>query len=279
MSWFNIKNLKKTSIYVTPNFPTLQTKRYKIKFFSIVSWLAIYTVVLTFLISILLSFTPAKGLLFLVENEKLKEYSGKIEQLENQVVMLTEELDQMAVINKRLKFAIILASTDSLDSTAAIYDSLRSYEPAKRGFEGSLYNVFRDFISKYFKEEKNDSEVVFLKPVTGIIGKEFQPEKGHNGIDYAVKEGTPVVASGSGIVLFADYTFKYGYTIILQHENGYTTHYKHCSSLLKTERDVVKSGEVIALSGNTGKRTTGPHLHFEIWKNNKPINPSLLVIN
>lgn len=280
MSWFNINNLKKTSVYITPNFPTLQTKRYKVKFFAILGFLTIYTLIITFFVALILSFTPAKGLLFLLENEKLKEYSGKIEQLEEKVVMLTSELDELATINKRLKFAIILASTDSLDSTAAIYDSLRQYKPVKRrNYDGNIFTVFNDFVEKYFgKRDSNNSEL-FLRPVEGIIGKEFQPARGHMGIDFAVKEKTPVAAAQSGVVLFADYTFKFGYTIIIQHKNGFTTHYKHCSALLKKERDIVKAGEIIALSGNTGKITTGPHLHFEIWKNNEPVNPSILVIN
>lgn len=278
MSWFNINNLKKTSVYITPNFPTLQTKRYKVKFFALLSSLAIYTIAIAIIIAVFLSFTPAKGLLFLTENEKLEEYSGKIEELENKVVLLTDELEELAVVNKRLKFAIILASTDSLDSTAAIYDSLRRYEPIHENYDGNIFAVFTDFVTKYILQEEKET-THFIKPVSGIIGKEFLPGKGHMGIDYAVKEGTPVFASKSGVVLFSDYTFKYGYTIIIQHANGYTTHYKHCSSLIKKERDIVKAGELIALSGNSGLITTGPHLHFEIWKNNEPVNPSLLVIN
>ncbi|MCB0750396.1 MAG: M23 family metallopeptidase, partial [Ignavibacteriae bacterium] len=61
--------------------------------------------------------------------------------------------------------------------------------------------------------------------------------------------------------------------IIIQHDNGYITIYKHCSQIIKKERDVVVQGELIGLSGNTGKNTTGPHLHFEIWKDGRPINP------
>ena len=66
--------------------------------------------------------------------------------------------------------------------------------------------------------------------------------------------------------------------LIIQHNKGFTTVYKHCSSLLKKERDVVSQGDLIALSGNSGKNTTGPHLHFEIWQNGKPVDPQKILL-
>ncbi|MBU1098463.1 MAG: M23 family metallopeptidase [Bacteroidetes bacterium] len=279
MSWFNLNNLKKSSIYFTPNFPTLQTKRYKVKLYTVLSYAALYTFVVSIFIALILAFTPARQFLLFVEDYKLKENSVQIKQLEQKVLLLYNEIDQISLINKRLKFAIKLASTDSLDSTAAIYDSLRLYEQIKRRSGGNIYSVINDFAKKYLSDSDSVKEILFLKPCEGIIAKSFQPGKGHNGIDFAVVEKSPVYASMSGVVIFADYTFNYGYTIIIQHDKGYTTHYKHCSVLLKNERDVVKSGEVIALSGNTGFATTGPHLHFEIWKNNQPLDPAGLVLN
>lgn len=94
-----------------------------------------------------------------------------------------------------------------------------------------------------------------------------------------MKSGTPVYAAANGYVIFADYTTEDGYMIILDNNNGYITVYKHCSVLLKRARDVVLQGETIALSGNTGEISTGPHLHFEIWKDGKPINPEKILIN
>ena len=73
--------------------------------------------------------------------------------------------------------------------------------------------------------------------------------------------------------MLTDFTIDDGLKIIIQHDGGFISVYKHCSSLLKRKRDIVVQGELIALSGNTGQNTTGPHLHFEIWKNGKPQNP------
>jgi lipoprotein NlpD len=80
-------------------------------------------------------------------------------------------------------------------------------------------------------------------------------------------------------VVFSDYTFTDGYKIIINHSNDYISIYKHCSSLLKNERDFVLQGELIALSGNSGEISSGPHLHFEVWKNGKPVDPKNVIIN
>ena len=99
------------------------------------------------------------------------------------------------------------------------------------------------------------------------------------GIDIVAKDGTPVFASAGGFVVFSDYTNDYGHIIILSHSDGYLSFYKHCSLILKKEREFVKQGELIAKSGNSGLATTGPHLHFEIWHNGKAVDPESLLIN
>jgi murein DD-endopeptidase MepM/ murein hydrolase activator NlpD len=106
----------------------------------------------------------------------------------------------------------------------------------------------------------------------------FDPGSGHLGIDFAVKEGSPVFAAEDGYVIFSDYTPKDGHILILQHADKYQTFYKHCSQLLKSDRQSVRKGEIIALSGNTGYNTTGSHLHFELWLDGKPVNPEEFII-
>ena len=129
------------------------------------------------------------------------------------------------------------------------------------------------------EKDKQSKSYYFSKPADGFISRGFDPERGHMGIDFVIKTGTPVFAAANGYVIFADYTTKDGYMIILNHNNGYISVYKHCSVLLKRARETVLQGEVIALSGNTGEISTGPHLHFEIWKNGEPIDPKKVLIN
>ena len=102
------------------------------------------------------------------------------------------------------------------------------------------------------------------------------PDESHPGIDIAVPVGTPVRASGGGTVTAAGYDADYGFFVLLQHPSGYETMYGHTSRLLAAEGDQVQSGQVIGLSGNTG-RSTAPHLHFEIRHDGKSIDPLELV--
>lgn len=277
MSLFSFNNLKKSSFYITPSFPTLDTKRYKIGLFELLAYSSIFVIVISVIVILILTFTPARQIVLTLEHQKLEEQSLKIKELERNVVVLTNELNRIGKVDKRLNFALTLAKTDSLDSTAAIYDSLRKSKGNRMPAEGSILYVIEKFWESLEPQQKND--LYFVKPIDGIIGKKFAPDKGHIGMDFSVKEGTPIVASASGTVIFANYTTNSGYVLIIQHKDNYLTMYKHCSALLKKTRDFVIQGETIALSGNTGTNTTGAHLHFEIWKNSQPIDPEKVLIN
>ncbi|MEP0545682.1 MAG: M23 family metallopeptidase [Rhodothermales bacterium] len=117
-----------------------------------------------------------------------------------------------------------------------------------------------------------------LPPVEGFFARGFDAARGHYGIDEAVEEGTPVRAIGDGYVVFADWTNDGGYVVAVQHADGYLSVYKHNSRLLKRIGDRVRSREAVALSGNTGEITTGPHLHFELWRNGLAQDPRLYLI-
>ena len=96
---------------------------------------------------------------------------------------------------------------------------------------------------------------------------------GHYGVDIVAKQNSRVSSALDGSVIFAEWTMETGYVIIIQHDQNIVTSYKHNAELLKKQGDKVKAGEVIAIMGNTGRVTTGPHLHFELWVNGNPINP------
>jgi murein DD-endopeptidase MepM/ murein hydrolase activator NlpD len=94
----------------------------------------------------------------------------------------------------------------------------------------------------------------------------------HQGLDIAVAQGTPVRASGGGLVRAAGRDPEYGLFVRLEHPEGYTSMYGHASRLLVSRGDSVRAGQVIGLSGSTG-RSTAPHLHFEVLKDGEPIDP------
>jgi len=277
MSKISFKNFKKFSVYVTPNLPSIETKRYKFNIFKLLGLFGLYSLFLILFVITILTFTSLKNVVLIFEKEQLQQQENRISELEDKVVYLSKQLESMSSINRRLKYAILLGTNDSLDSNAAVYDSLKTAKKNNLDIGGNIYFIFNKIIDKYFFNVK-DSILTFIKPVKGFINQKFLPYKGHFGVDFAVKLNTPVFASAGGLVIFADYTIDYGNTLIIQHSNGFTTVYKHCSELLKKERDVVHQGEIIALSGNSGLKSSGPHLHFEIWQNGKPIDPEKLLL-
>ena len=113
----------------------------------------------------------------------------------------------------------------------------------------------------------------FFAPVNGTISAPFMNPQGHLGVDVLTPKNTAVKAALEGIVISSDWTLETGNTITIQHINNILTSYKHNSVLLKKVGSHVKAGEAIAIVGNSGKLTSGPHLHFELWVNGKPLNP------
>ncbi len=229
------------------------------------------------LVITILALTPAKELIFIIENEKLTQQEERIVELEKKIQFLSKELEEMASANKRLKYAIFLGTTDSLDSNSTIYDSLRIDEKSKKPVEGNIFSSIFYFFQNLFTATAQS--VSFISPTDGFIINKFSPEEGHLGIDFSVKEGTPVFAAESGLIIFSDFTPEDGKKIIIQHEENFISVYKHCSVLIKKEREYVSKGELIALSGNSGLRTTGAHLHFEIWLDGKPVDPEQFLMN
>jgi len=117
------------------------------------------------------------------------------------------------------------------------------------------------------------SEINFHKPLQGLVIGDFDPTTDHFGIDVVGKEKEPVIAVMEGIVIFEDWTLDTGYVIGVQHEYDLVSFYKHNSVLLKKKGNKVKAGDAIAIVGDSGHQSTGPHLHFEMWYQQKPVNP------
>ena len=120
--------------------------------------------------------------------------------------------------------------------------------------------------------KKDDIQNLYV-PLKGVIINHFNPNNEHFGIDIAASGSENVSATLSGTVLLADYTVKYGYTIIIQHNNDLISIYKHCAKILVVQCQFVTAGQVIAIYGTSGEESSGQHLHFELWKKGYVINP------
>lgn len=146
--------------------------------------------------------------------------------------------------------------------------------------EDSLFRVQIETQDKYslaFSERKTGKESIssffFFTPVKGMVTASFNSAQEHYGTDIAAKENEPIKATLDGTVLFSGWTSETGYTIQIQHSNNLVSAYKHNSVLLKKAGQFIKAGETIAVIGNSGEQSTGPHLHFELWYNGKAIDP------
>ncbi|MBQ8521254.1 MAG: M23 family metallopeptidase [Bacteroides sp.] len=122
------------------------------------------------------------------------------------------------------------------------------------------------------------SGLIFHRPTRGMISAGFDVNKKHYGVDIAATPDESVLATLDGTVILATYTADTGYVIQVQHGQNMVSVYKHCGSLLKKEGDTVKAGEAIALVGNTGEKSTGPHLHFELWNKGRALDPSKYIV-
>ena len=270
-----LKNLKSFSLIIVPDNTSHETRTRKLTAFKILLFAIIYSVIISmfgyyfFSISGLGSkFLPGS---VIPNTQDIKE----LKQLNAKVYYLAKEVQTLKSINQKLKFALALGDSTFADSLEVTPDSLEKFY--KEPVEGSLFSSILSFVNSIFDLQDNNS-VFFIFPVNGYISRGFDSEKGHYGIDIVVKDGTPVYAAAGGYVIFSGYTTDYGHVIILNHSDGYISIYKHCSLILKREREIVKQGELIAQSGNSGLATTGPHLHFEIWKNGQPIDPEKILV-
>ena len=141
--------------------------------------------------------------------------------------------------------------------------------------EDSLLRAFVSQQDKYSPILSEDLKInTFLfPPVKGTITQPFDLNKSHFAVDVAVEENTPIKNIADGIVVFSEWTAETGFVIIIKHNLGLLSIYKHNSSLNKKQGDIVSAGEVIAMAGNTGEYTTGFHLHFELWIDDYPMDP------
>ena len=122
------------------------------------------------------------------------------------------------------------------------------------------------------------TELILYRPTRGMVSDRFDAKKKHYGTDIAANPNESVLATMDGTVILSTYTAETGYLIGVQHSQDLISVYKHCGSLLKKEGDRVKGGEAIALVGNSGTFSTGPHLHFELWYKGHPVNPEKYIV-
>jgi len=117
------------------------------------------------------------------------------------------------------------------------------------------------------------NRLLFFPPVKGMVVNSYNKLENHFACDIVANAEEPVKAVYDGVVIFSGWTLLTGYVIIVQHPFNYISVYKHNNAVLKKQGERVKAGDPIAIIGNSGELSTGPHLHFELWHNGIPLNP------
>jgi len=205
---------------------------------------------------VLVAFTPIKHLIpGYAEITNNKVYMDLNERIEN----LESELDAQAVYTNGLK-NILNPSQVKLDNLDENLDFVKNNAQNQ-----SKNNKLSNSISL--------DDYYFYTPLKGEISAPFDLEGKHFGVDIVAEENSAVKSILDGVVIFSDWSAKNGNTISVQHRNNLITVYKHNSKLLKKIGQFVKKGEAICIIGNTGKLTSGPHVHFELWNNGIAIDP------
>lgn len=172
---------------------------------------------------------------------------------------------EVAKFNKDSIYATKVETADNQESKPSEAD-LKLREAVT---QEDKYNLFEKAQSKV--------SVVLFPPVKGSITEKFNAKSKHYAVDVALAKNTPIKTILNGTVIFADWTPSTGNVIIVRHNNGFISVYKHAASLTKSQGDVVRTGEVIALAGSTGQESTGVHLHFELWKDGYAIDPTQFI--
>ena len=121
---------------------------------------------------------------------------------------------------------------------------------------------------------KNNVKFMLFSPASGIISEPFNSEIKHFAVDIALAKDTPIKSVAVGTVVLAEWTSDTGYVIVIKHNHGLLSVYKHNSTIEKSQGDIVQAGEVIAFAGNSGELSTGYHLHFELWIDGYPVDPT-----
>lgn len=194
-----------------------------------------------------------------------------------------DSLQQVITINENYYASIKRVLTGDVKTVEFNKDSV--IEAAKQEISSinlvpsqkdSLLREKVDKEDKYnlFESSLTLSNFVLFPPVNGTISEPYDIEKKHFAVDIVVAKDTPVKATADGTIIFAEWTVETGYVVIIEHTQDLISVYKHNSSITKEQGELVKAGEVIAMAGNSGEYTTGPHLHFELWNRGYSVNPT-----
>ena len=238
------------------------------------------TAILSMLIVLtLLSFDPLRAMLYesgkYVPPEELIALREQINELEDQA-----QAQNLYITNLRhlLSGEVIIDTTAETQTTLSdsIYtvDRIAEDEALRESYDLDAQLTAISRPRAEVSGNRSVEQLYLIPPVSGSISMGFDARKEHIGIDINAPANTPVKSVLSGYIIYTGWTLETGNTVAIQHDHNIVSFYKHNSALLKKTGSFVQAGEAVAIIGNTGTLSTGPHLHFELWVDGKPVDPS-----
>lgn len=247
------------------------------------------SILLIVLTSLLIAYTPLKeyipGQTDIQTKEKLYVLMRKTDSIERELYQKEIFLENVRRILKGEEHP--QAEQEMQQDESTDYKSIelsRSKEDSllrQRIEEEGSYVISRSRNIGYSNASRQAERLVltnFFKPLNGFVTNAFNADIGHFGVDIVPDEEKTVKATLSGTVIFSEWTVETGNVIAIQHDNNLISVYKHNEVLLKNQGEQVLVGDPIAISGESGELSTGPHLHFELWYNTTPVDPEKYII-
>lgn len=272
---------KKYHVVVYNNDTYEEKANFKFTLLAFLNIVILSSVLLIVLVTYLIAFTPLREYIPGYTDVSLNRRVYEMERRADSMEMVFKQKDLYINNLKRIIMGDDFA-TDSVNSLLTASSNTNFNNIAdKKSKEDSLFrieyesetrnNLFKhEIISNIPAEYKL---VAFFSPMTGVVTNHFNREEKHFGIDIVADNNSVIKATSDGTVVYSDWTVDNGYCIGIQHNGNLFSVYKHNAVLLKDDGDFVSAGEPIAIYGNSGSMSTGPHLHFEIWYNGTPLNP------
>lgn len=261
---------------------------YTLKPVKIFSTITLVYLLLMFLVLAILFATPLGSLVFSKEDRAIRasviEVSEKVRDLQDSLRVRDEQIQQIQRVIRNRSDTVFAASPISRMEAAALAEEehmnavVTQEETPATQFGRGLFQFSRTpslSSDQIIYSEIFSGTVSFPvdAPVQGSLSGTFRPEMGHFGIDIAAARGADVRSVADGIVMSCEWTLNNGYVMHILHGQGVVAIYKHFSEVYKSAGDVVRKSELIGKVGESGLLASGPHLHFELWKDGIALDP------
>ncbi len=254
---------------------------YQLNLLNVYTLLSMLMVIGALMVTLLLFFTPVKRLIPGYGNNNSADYIKLYKKVEKMEKEMDAQSFYISKLQKLIHGEIAFEDPKSIKKEATPKPVNTDPVPKSEAeialedeqlLQKQIANVKNPTLSNVVRSQPIE-QLYFVSPIHGEISEKMSSQLNHLGIDIIVPKNTEVKAIMDGNIISADWTQETGNSLVIQHKNDIISVYRHNSKLVKKAGDYVKAGEVVAIAGNSGEQTSGPHLHFELWYQGKAVNP------